>query len=182
MEFREDFPLLLNQKGLTNIGVEVGVCKGEYANQILRFWKGKKLYLVDTWRHLEGIVDINNPDHNGHLDNMAKTFMAMYQHEGRAVMIREYSADAANLFRDQSLDFVYIDATHDFVNVTADLKAWTPKVRPGGIIAGHDYVDAPYDISHCSVFEVKSAVDKFFEGKVLNVSKELQFPTWWVEL
>lgn len=52
-----------------------------------------------------------------------------------------FSVDVAANFPDASIDFVFIDAAHDYPNVRADLCAWLPKVKHGGIIAGHDYGD-----------------------------------------
>lgn len=49
------------------------------------------------------------------------------------------SIEAATLVEDESADFVFIDAAHDYDSVKADIIAWTRKVKPGGIIAGHDY-------------------------------------------
>ena len=51
--------------------------------------------------------------------------------------------DAARTLPDESLDFVYIDANHDFDHCMEDLIAWSRKVRSGGIVAGHDY-DRPH--------------------------------------
>ena len=47
---------------------------------------------------------------------------------------------AAATYPDQSLDFVFLDADHDYESVKADIAAWLPKVKPGGILAGHDYM------------------------------------------
>ncbi len=58
-----------------------------------------------------------------------------------------------------SMDFVYIDARHDYESVLEDLNAWFDKVKPGGIFAGHDYVDGMLAQGD---FGVKSAVDEFF--------------------
>lgn len=66
------------------------------------------------------------------------------------------SKEASTLFDDESLDFVFLDAEHLYDNVMEDLNLWYPKVRKGGIIAGHDYYQGT---------EVKTAVDKFFEDK-----------------
>ena len=51
------------------------------------------------------------------------------------------SVEAAVKFEDISVDFVFIDGAHDYPNVRADLCAWLPKVKSGGVIAGHDYGD-----------------------------------------
>lgn len=56
---------------------------------------------------------------------------------------RGLTVDIAQLYPDQSLDFLFVDASHSYDAVLADLNAWVPKVRPGGWIAGHDYYSAP---------------------------------------
>ena len=55
------------------------------------------------------------------------------------VPILTTSVRAAKLFADESVPFCFIDADHSYASVTADLHAWWPKVRAGGMIAGHDY-------------------------------------------
>ena len=157
-----------------NIGAEVGVLKGELSKKILSGWRGK-LYLVDAWRHIDGLVDMNNEDHNGQLNNMAETFMAVYDFDSRAVIIRDKSVQASSLFMDNSLDFVYIDAGHDKKSVTEDLEAWYPKVRGGGLIIGDDYFDALFHLkdidSSTTLVEVKSVVDNFAK----TIGKEVHF-------
>lgn len=49
------------------------------------------------------------------------------------------SAEASRLVTDGALDFVYIDAIHTFRHVSRDIDLWLPKIRPGGLIGGHDY-------------------------------------------
>jgi hypothetical protein len=58
-------------------------------------------------------------------------------------IVRDLSVQAAMRFMPGELDWIYIDSNHDLPHVIADLNAWVPKVRPGGIIAGHDYVRYP---------------------------------------
>ena len=55
--------------------------------------------------------------------------------------IKMWSAEAAPLYEDKSLDFVFIDARHTYDMVTLDIESWLPKVKDGGVLAGHDYFD-----------------------------------------
>ena len=91
-------------------GVEVGTKVGRYA---------KMLCLANRFLHLT-CVDPYQPYN--------------------ADIVRMPSLDAVHDFEDGSLDFVYLDGDHEFSSVTADLTAWLPKLRPGGIMSGHDYV------------------------------------------
>ena len=52
--------------------------------------------------------------------------------------------DALEDVPDESLDFIYIDANHDFMNFTQDLHYWIKKVKMGGIVSGHDYTYFSY--------------------------------------
>lgn len=54
--------------------------------------------------------------------------------------LRMSSLDAAKLFENTSLDFVFIDAQHEYEFVKNDIVAWLPKIKAGGILAGHDYL------------------------------------------
>ena len=60
---------------------------------------------------------------------------------GRCCPVQADSVQAAECEADESLDFVFIDADKHYNSVMADLQAWWPKLKPGGILAGHDYVD-----------------------------------------
>ena len=48
--------------------------------------------------------------------------------------------DAVKEFADNSLDFVYLDGNHNFTHIAEDIHHWLRKVKPGGILSGHDYV------------------------------------------
>ena len=53
--------------------------------------------------------------------------------------LRMTSIQASTLFKNQSLDFVFIDASHSYIDVKNDILAWKPKIKKNGILAGHDY-------------------------------------------
>jgi len=59
----------------------------------------------------------------------------------KAVLLQMPSVDAARALAYRTFDAVYIDGSHDMVSVRQDITAWRPRVRSGGLLAGHDYVD-----------------------------------------
>jgi hypothetical protein len=82
-------------------------------------------------------------------------------------------------FADNSLDVIYVDASHRFSGVALDLILWYPKLRYGGIMAGHDYWSKYRD-------EVMAAVNGFAVEKeqLLNITPlerrhPIYPPTWW---
>ena len=170
METREDFPFLLNRLGLANVGMELGVHSGEYSKVLLKYWLGKKLYLVDSWRHFESYKDIDNEDHNTQLQHIAKTFMNIYDFKDKATIIRETSKGASELFKENYLDFVYIDANHSYKACKEDIELWYPKIKNGGFLCGHDYTNNSINVNKVTDIGVKDAVDEF----VLNNNLKLE--------
>ena len=70
------------------------------------------------------------------------------------------SVDAAKLYQDRSLDFVFLDGGHTEADLLADIKAWRPKLKPGGILAGHDYSATDYP-------DVQRVIDTVFPERAL---------------
>lgn len=122
--------------------VEVGAWKGRstayMAVEIANSGLNIQFDVVDTWQGSE--------EHNW--DPYVQTG-TLYEHflgnlapcKPWVRPLRMTSLEAATQYPDQSLDFVLLDASHDYANVRADILAWLPKVRPGGILAGDDYRD-----------------------------------------
>ena len=120
-------------------GAEIGSFKGEYAKEILKTWTGK-LYLVDVWRELN-VQDYNDgSNQKEYLNIINQCCNNIKNYEDRCFMVRSDSENASKLFLDESLDFIYIDANHKYEFVKQDISLWFPKVRKGGVVAGHDYL------------------------------------------
>ena len=62
-------------------------------------------------------------------------------------MINSDSSEASKFFEDKSLDFVFIDGDHTNPKFKEDLVSWDPKIKVGGVIAGHDYLHSA-DVYH----------------------------------
>ncbi len=184
---RDELPALLNARGLTGKGVEIGVKTGLYSNELLTYWKGEELISIDPWLSApaEEYVDRSNVSQDEFEDYYRQTRERLEPHGSRSTIWRMTSVEAAPRVPDHSLDFVYIDARHDYDSVLEDLAYWCSKVKPGGILAGHDYVDGDFEQGE---FYVKSAVDEFFGEREVPVrgtegpSAVELFPTWIVEV
>lgn len=196
MKQREEFGEFLTSKNLINKGVEVGSFKGEFARTILEKWEGI-LYMVDPWYELEDYNDMSNIGLNQ--DAYLEAMRSINDFRDRAYMLRCLSKQAVDLFPDESLDFVYIDGNHEYSYVVQDIKLWYPKVKKGGIVAGHDYLDIDwYDDEYSEkdknkymwgdgqhfigVFGVNPAVDEFCRENNIEFSLTEEFSrTWYFE-
>ncbi len=119
------------------IGVEVGVAQGEFSKLLIVGNEQMKLYGVDPWEPYAGYNDYVKQDSFNELWEEAQRRLVGFK---RFELVRKYSIDAVKDFEDNSIDFVYIDANHEEAYVYEDITEWTKKVKPGGIISGHDYV------------------------------------------
>jgi predicted O-methyltransferase YrrM len=74
-------------------------------------------------------------------DNLYQKFKSnMARLDGLYKEHRMTTNEAVHLFKDESLDGVFIDADHSYEAVKKDIADWIPKIRRGGILAGHDYI------------------------------------------
>lgn len=139
--------------------VEVGSWKGKSAAfmgvEIANSGKPIDFYAVD---HFKGS---DEPAHHADPDVRAGRLFEVFERNIRPVArfvhpMRESSVSAAAGFADGALDLVLLDAGHSYEDVSADIAAWLPKVRPGGVIAGDDY----------NWSGVRQAIEEAFAGRI----------------
>lgn len=155
--------------------VEVGTWKGKSAAfmavEIANSKKNIKFYCVDVWQNTgdpnllinKDPLSINGTIYNHFLENISPVINYINP-------VKKTSVEAALNFKNNSLDFVFIDASHTYEDVTKDLQVWFPKIKKEGTLAGHDF-DWP---------SVKNAVHDFFKDKNLKVKEQEQ--SWLVNL
>jgi hypothetical protein len=119
------------------IGAEIGVSKGLYSKELCKAIDDLKLFLIDPWAAYDQ-PSISDERAKARYESCLER-LEPYNVE----YMRMTSMEAVRSFDDNSLDFVYIDGLHTFDAVMSDLIFWSPKVRPGGIVAGHDYLEFP---------------------------------------
>ena len=135
---------MFNDIELLGEGVEIGTFKGEFAEKILSTWNGRRLHCVDNWtewKHDPKLYRVA-PTQSEQDKFYAETVIRLAKFGERSNIIREPSLVAVNRFADSSLDFVYVDASHEYQDVLNDMNAWCPKVKAGGILCGDDFTSA----------------------------------------
>jgi predicted O-methyltransferase YrrM len=134
--------------------VEIGSWKGRSTVAICEGLQGASMYAVDTFggdpvlmeRYAEELKE----------DRVYKEFCDNTAAYAFLEVLRMPSMEACVRFEDSSLDWVFIDGDHTFERVHEDITGWLPKVKPGGLISGHDYPYGP----------VKKAVDMHVRANV----------------
>ena len=152
------------------IGAEIGVRRGSYSRVLCRANPELKLYCVDPWgpypgrRYTVGVQE--------QIYKVARKRLSEYNAE----FIRKRSLDAVNDFKNNSLDFVFIDGDHRYNSIAVDIVEWQRKVRPGGIVSVHDFF-----LGEPGVFY---AVEGFIKGNNIwpyYMTKEPMPTAFWVK-
>jgi Methyltransferase domain len=130
--------------------VEVGSFAGRSAVAVGALCRANdtRLYCVDHWRGSpEMQPEVATPDMAGQLHaagwpDLYGGFLANVRRAGLGDVItplRLPSVEAARGFAPGTVDLVFLDAAHGFEDVVADIQAWRPCLKPGGVLAGHDH-------------------------------------------
>lgn len=164
------------------VGAEIGVYQGSMSAALLRQRYDLTLYMVDSWapayaqppRYRESgdyhaTLSADQQDDLARQAIEATAFAADRRH-----IVRAESLYAVQQIEDGALDFVFIDADHSYEGCADDIAAWMPKVKPGGLLCGHDYGNDGYP-----GFGVTRAVDEAAERYGWSVEMGENF-TWFV--
>lgn len=198
LENRDKFGELLTKEKLSS-GAEVGVQQGFFSEVLLDNWPTcREFHLIDVWAHQKAYDDLANVPDEKQLQFYLETQQRLKKFDNILHYHRNYSEIAVLELKDESLDFIYLDARHDYIGVLADLTHYWPKLKAGGILAGHDYLDIDEAKALHSIGNtvwavdmtgnvrkdnkaVKSAVNEFakrWKRQVLKTTQE-KWPSWY---
>jgi predicted O-methyltransferase YrrM len=108
------------------VGAEIGVFLGENACSLIQETNPTKLHLIDPWWR--------------NREKFHRTALQVVEPYKSIIKIhRKSSAQAMKDFPDNYFDWVYVDGNHDYRVVREDLWGYYKKIKPGGILAGHDF-------------------------------------------
>jgi SAM-dependent methyltransferase len=173
------------------VGAEIGVAEGTFSAAILEAAEPGQLHLIDPWSFLETGPDLLRG--RGHLaevdragagkfgapasvpegDGKYAEVVARFEGEPRVHIHRQYSYKTAGSFPDQFFDFVYIDGDHHYEFVLRDLEDFAAKLKPGGLMFGHDFFeDAFARQEHYGVVDAVNAFLKRSDFRFLMLTAE----------
>jgi len=133
-------------------GAEIGVAQGYFSEAMFKAIPGLELICVDSWTPYKGNRWGGSVKRNEHHYGATLERLGKYN----AKIVRNFSMNAVRDVKEESLDFVYIDACHAFDFVMQDIIEWSRKVRKGGIVSGDDY----YKFKGAGVIEAVDAYTK----------------------
>jgi len=164
-----------NEHPELKVGAEIGVAGGQHIKALMENTTIEKIYgidpyITDSWdMHSFFSVD----DEYGSFDGLYGEVKELLSQFGERVeLVRKKSTEAALDFEDGSLDFVFIDAIHDYENCFNDINYWHNRVRNGGYVMGHDW-------EHPSFPGVQQAVVEHYGDAVQGVPDPVH--VWWVK-
>ena len=167
---RKNLLQLFNKYNYT-IGAEIGVAEGKFSEEMCKVIKDINLTSIDTWS-IGGDMrskQIGQPKADErYLEASEK--LKNYN----CVLIKNTSIEASKNIKNNSLDFVYIDACHEFDYVMEDLITWGRKVKKNGVISGHDF----YRFKNSGVIEAVELYTKMHKIDKWFITDE-RTPSWW---
>ena len=166
---REDIAKMYNTLEY-KVGAEIGVLGGRHSRLMLKNVPGLKLFCIDPW------VAFNRMSE----EKIAKIYKRCQERlkDYDVEYLRMTSMEAIEKIPDRSLDFIYIDGLHEFDSIMMDLIHWTNKVRPGGIVAGHDYF-ANYQMGVMEAVNTYTRTHNIFDWYITTADEYPSF--FWVQ-
>lgn len=157
------------------IGVELGVAEGAFSETLLEESGLAHLYSIDMWAG----------DRGHDVEQYKRTVRRLTKYRDRNTILKLRFDEALDLFDDASLDFVYVDGyAHTGEEGGKTFHDWLPKVRPGGVLAGHDYLPNhhPKVVEAVQAFVTKARLPLYILDDRSNDEWNNWSPTWFTVL
>lgn len=179
--------------------LEIGVEAGHFAAKIMEVLEPSELHLLDPWEWNPSNGKVYSEAHMRNVPtahsnvNMQINIERTYKKEiteKKVHLHKGYSNELVDNFEDQYFDFIYIDGCHLYESVKQDLKDYYNKLKPDGVLGGHDYISKEILFVQQGVtytnqlgYGIKQAVDEYLEEMpelemCALVSDAVPFPDW----
>ena len=147
IKYRIELPELVKELRMPLTAAELGCAEGYFSAELLKAGI-TLLYMVDNYGTIQNAFGDGASPQEWHERNMSQALGRASQYSTATVeLLRGISWDMASKVKDDSLGLLYLDACHTYDCVKKDLEAWFPKVKQGGIVAGHDFLNKSYGVN-----------------------------------
>ncbi len=176
---REDFLKMLPRH---SVGAELGVFQGKFSEAIIRIVQPRELHLIDPWWKTMGEYygEWSRYHNNGELlatraaYEQAVARVKAVDKEGVAVFHVADDLECLSRFDDAYFDWIYIDSSHKYDHTKKELELARRKVKPGGIIAGHDWHADPTHVHH-GVYRAVREFCRQYGWKIVRLDRHTQW-------
>jgi hypothetical protein len=169
------------------VGAEIGVMQGNMTFHVLSSLPSiRKYYAIDSWEYYpelgksmekipEGFQSRSGRNQES-MDNNYRMFVKNFitspllDFKDKVVLLKMFSCEACKHIENGSLDFCFIDGNHSYESVKEDIQNYLPKIKSGGLLAGHDY--------RMPGTGVKKAVDEIFDCNRIKTSTDWVWCVW----
>jgi hypothetical protein len=143
--------------------IEIGSYAGESTEIFAKFFE--KVYAIDPWISGMEISDgIKYPNVKLFMDSDAeKRFDLILENNKNIIKIKDFDYNKISEFKNNSVDFIYIDAIHSEEEVERQIIAWLPKIKKSGAIGGHDYTNPDYPGVAKAVNKIVGIPEKIYD-------------------
>ena len=171
---RNEIASYLKIMGLTDRVCELGVAKGDSLWPLIFHGRPKYALAIDVWDE-EAMSYFSQKRHDYNYAQVQKIFSKVTLTD-LDIVKGDHSILVDN-YEDESFDYIYIDSDHRYEQTVRDIAQWWPKVKKGGILAGHDYN------GRNKAYGVIQAVDEFVEANNLEYFHTTsEYPKSWMIL
>jgi methyltransferase family protein len=151
---KERAEMLIRFLPRNSIGAEIGVFRGEFSATIIRAIEPRELHLVDPWDIAYGANYPNWGDYTEHgALTTARAFAETVSRttsgrKTKVIVVKDFSAPWLATMPDGYFDWIYLDSTHTYDDTKQELALSARKVKPEGVICGHDFEIRRHELHH----------------------------------
>jgi 23S rRNA U2552 (ribose-2'-O)-methylase RlmE/FtsJ len=147
---------------------ELGVDKGAFSHEILTRTQPERLHLIDVW---------NTERYHQGLKNEVQIKFEKQIASKQVILNLGLSTDVVNDFPDNYFDWIYIDTEHSYKVTKAELEKYAVKMKSGGIIAGHDYINGIWvNLTRYGVIEAVAEFCNNYNWELIYITMDYNEP------
>ena len=161
---------LLKMMPKNAVVAEIGVASGDYSSKIIQLTNPSKLHLVDFW---------GSSRYNEAVKNTVYTKFDAEIKSKKIEISLGLSTQVVDGFQNDYFDWIYIDTDHTYKTTLEELLSYAPKMKQGGIISGHDYIQGNWTgLIRYGVIEAVYEFCSKHNWEIIYIPREVDYPSF----